>query len=186
MKTVTVATSRAAEELRTIGHRITVEGRDIISGSSLAWLVWHTSNLVSTATDGRYRLALMHEGTEVEPIALKEDTGIETLEIAPDGTPPLPERLKFFLTFDPSVRRCFWFDETHFTEGKGFQLNLVTENEAGYSPFSPDSPAGAYYVGGTYAEAYQTVAAWNAEVGLTRDDTFAIVSSSMAAGRKRR
>lgn len=125
-----------------------------------------------TPTGGQYLTLITRDG-EAYRLTLERDPASDML----------PERIKAVLTQDPSVRRCLWFDETHFVKGQGFQLNIVTENEAGYSPFSPDSPMGAVYVGSTYAEAAQIVAAWNAEIGISRDDAFDIVGSSMAAGR---
>jgi hypothetical protein len=72
-----------------------------------------------------------------------------------------------------SNRKCFWLDETHEVEG-GFQLNIVTENEDGYSAV----PVVVRVTNVVDAKAYVSVLN-DSLFGLSPADTSWIVMSSM-------
>ena len=66
---------RAREEYAAIhDHTAT----DKPTTASLTFLAWHVDNLIKNATAGRYRLALMRDDQEVEPLELKYDNEVRS------------------------------------------------------------------------------------------------------------
>lgn len=87
-------------------------------------------------------------------------------------------------------RTCFYIPADGYVEGKGYRVSIVVENESGHFP-TGDSPEGGdrmpWYWGKTYEEAKAVCAEQNAKRGLSEEDVFAIITSSMAGpGRRRR
>ena len=81
---------------------------------------------------------------------------------------------------DPA-QRAFYVDEETRDE-HGIIPLLVTENVAGYRLMLGETPGGTWYWGQNLDEASRICDLVNAELfGLTRDESSAIVGSSMAA-----
>jgi hypothetical protein len=80
---------------------------------------------------------------------------------------------------------CIYVNETMATDG-GFIPVVVVEDEAGYTPLSGGDDGQPWVWGPTIGDAQQQVAECNADLGLTTDDVFRIIASSMAAAQEER
>jgi hypothetical protein len=84
-------------------------------------------------------------------------------------------------------RGCFYIPAEQY-DAEGWIPSWVTEDEPGHAPLAGDGPEGGrrpWHWGRTYEEARAVCAAENERLGVTPDDAFRIISSSMAAGRTR-
>ena len=80
-------------------------------------------------------------------------------------------------------RICFFIPIDQHDEN-GYIPSVVTEGESGHSPLVGSGRcASPWYWGKTYEAACAAAKKENARLGLTEDDVFDIVCSSMAAGR---
>lgn len=70
---------RVHEEIHTLAHALE-DPRRGMGGGGLTFLVWHLANIVDLVTEGRYRLAVLHDNEEVEPIEMKYDRSIRRVD----------------------------------------------------------------------------------------------------------
>lgn len=80
-------------------------------------------------------------------------------------------------------RQCIYVPADAQVDG-GFVPSVVTENEPGHSPLAGrDEFAAPWVWGPTYKDAERAADAYNAKLGLSKNDVFEIIASSMRQGR---
>lgn len=88
-------------------------------------------------------------------------------------------------------RRCYFIPADAYVEGYGFRVAIVTEDEPGYAltgtwPYSgKPGETMPYFWGHEYAAACEAAEQQNAKLGLTPQDTDAILCSSIAATHRK-
>lgn len=89
-------------------------------------------------------------------------------------------------------RMCFFIPADAFVEGSGYRVSVVRENEPGHAPTGTLPYTGKpgetspWFWGNTFEEAKRICEQQNERLGLSREDVFDIITSSMAQDRPRR